>query len=274
MRRHLVLALLTSNLVSTYSHAGIGDSLRNLAGKCSDLQNSFNDRVISAITSELAPKLESVPNTAATILGQIRSLSCASGDCAITVSTTLTKEGALALWRIYRFNSQLDDIKEHIVIPLVGDLRIIRKNLNSNNQEVARAVTRLIVYSVETEIKLSKMLSESITVKPVAIATGVATGNMLPVLNSSNAAEEVAQIFVRRVFGHVWNALFSANLSWAERAEQLASVETFIQKFMGDINKAVGWNELEAELAKWERDHQGGKNENESPEPSEKPLDN
>ena len=255
-------ALIMFICVANPCFAGLGDYLQGLKGACGQVANKATFGALQRLTEEAKPVLDRLPERAMSMTDQLKGLSCTSVSCSAAYSTTLAIEAIKVPWRVYRFESNLGGIKDHMIVPLVANLRVIRENYESNPEEVAKALARLTIYTAETELKYSKMLAEQLTISYASLATGM----VIPKIGAASAPQEVMGIFAKSVFSHVWYALFSNELKWDERLVQLIRVEKVLSSFLKDTSSAVGWNLIEEEVLEWQKSFKGENKEAEIPE--------
>jgi len=95
----------------------------------------------------------------------------------------------------------------------------------------------------------------------VVTPTTLASGFFIPKINPGSAPEEVIGIFTKSVFSHVCYAIFSKDLAWNDRLQQLLRVEKVMNSFLTETSEAMGWNLIEEEILRWQEEHNQEKEE-------------
>ena len=212
----------------------------------------------SQIMSDLSSKFSELVEGSQELQAQVGVLANGSYEFTSEMAWATAKQLPLGAYRIWSFDSSLEDIKTHMIVPLLGMTRLLRENSDRNPKIYGRVLARLMVFLVESELKLTKLVAETTTVALWGNAAALAT---VPVLGKNNkigdlfkqpnAAEEVARLFTINVLGHIWWAMTHKGLSFDERLQKIYEIEKSLNQFIVDVSEQAGWKNVDAEVEAW-----------------------
>ena len=154
-----------------------------------------------------------------------------------------------ALYRVWDFESSIDDIRKEVVVPLCGQLGNIRRDRN-NADATARNIGRFGVFALEVVGKLGKVGGTEVVIAPTVVGSAVIPVS-LPIDNTpSGLARVVLQVFVNRIYGVVFTTA-----PFKDRWNALMDLTSLGEELQELLIERLGWHELKAEIAQWNEEH-------------------
>jgi len=179
---------------------------------CKQLENSLNN---------LSDVLKSVQEEAEKL--DVRSLESLNP---IKLASSLP---AMA-WRVIRFQPTPEDIRSHLVLPLMSLLRSLRET-KSNRADQIIVMVDLVLYSLEAALKVDKLL----------VSTMV----------GDTPVTHMKAFFKSCFLKSFVSALTRSNLTFSERLDILYSVEQECNTALIELAEKMGWRDLETEISNW-----------------------
>jgi len=207
---------------------------------------SINAQQLNNIKGSLNNKLAQTKDVEEQLLEWFKEAGGTAEEFNAVFKQEFTKNLFGTIKRIWKFDGDsITEIKEAMIIPLLGNLKNIQTH-KSNSVELARYIIRFLFFTVELEMKFTKMAID-VTSAPVLIGDMFFTLGPEVASGPAALANMVNDVFMSRMKTIVTNK----DLTFKEKYQAIMNMEDLSEEIMKQLSDMFSWNNLGREVDEW-----------------------